>query len=70
MNTADMILFNGRFITMESECELAEAVAIKDGKILYVGNTEEAMKFSCADTKVFDLHGDTHNRSRSKLWRQ
>ena len=53
---ADKILFNGRLITMEEEA-LAQAIAIKGDKILYVGSTEEAMKFAHQDTQCIDLGG-------------
>lgn len=36
--TADMLLVGGRFLTMETPDETADAVDIKDGRILYVGN--------------------------------
>lgn len=51
---ADKILFNGRLITMEGE-GLAQAIAIKKDRILYVGSTEEAMKFAGDDTQLIDL---------------
>ena len=53
---ADKILFNGRLITMEEEA-LAQAIAIRGDRILYVGSTEEAMKFAHNDTQLIDLGG-------------
>ena len=53
---ADKILFNGRLITMEEET-LAQAIAIQGDKILYVGSTEEAMKFAHSYTQRIDLEG-------------
>lgn len=55
-NKADKILFNGRVITMECDT-LAQAIAIKGDIILYVGSTEEAMKFAGKDTQITDLGG-------------
>ena len=40
---ADKILFNGRLITMENGT-IAQAVAIKGNRILYVGSDDEALK--------------------------
>lgn len=37
----------------------AEAIAIKDGDILFVGNTEDAMKFKRDSSRVIDLAGAT-----------
>ena len=53
---ADKILFNGRLITMEDEA-LAQAIAIRGDKILYVGSTEEAMKLAQPHTQLVDLEG-------------
>ena len=53
---ADKILHNGRVITMEGDAP-AQAIAIKDGRIVYVGSNEEAMKFAGNDTEIIDLGG-------------
>jgi len=41
--SADLILFNGQFHTVDREKPLASAVAIKDGRFVAVGNDAEAM---------------------------
>lgn len=53
---ADKILFNGRLITMENGA-MAQAVAIKRNKILYVGSNDEVMKFACDATQLINLEG-------------
>jgi len=59
-NSADAIYFGGDIITMESkEAQYAEAVAIKDGKIIFVGSKAEAEKFHGATTEMKDLEGKT-----------
>ncbi len=66
---ADMILMNGVVITVDEKDTIAEAVAIKDGKILIVGKNEYVMRASGSKTKVIDLKGmallpgfiDAHN---------
>ncbi len=55
MNIADTLYVNGKFYTMEQEGAYAEAVAVKDGKFLFVGSTEEALLLS-AD-RIVDLKG-------------
>ena len=54
---ADTLLKNGRFLTMEKRGEMAKAVAIAGGRILYVGTEEEAGKFVDEETEVIDLQG-------------
>ncbi len=56
---ADTIYFNGNVITLDSNELLAEAVAVKDGKILAVGDNETMMSLSNQDTHQVDLKGKT-----------
>lgn len=59
-NPADAIYFGGDIITMEgNEAQYVEAVAIKDGKILFVGSKDEAKKFQGDKTEMKDLEGKT-----------
>ncbi|MBR2977618.1 MAG: hypothetical protein IKC50_05025, partial [Oscillospiraceae bacterium] len=55
--TADMLLTNGRFLTMEDANPTAEAVAIRAGQILFVGTDAEARKYADENTEVIDLGG-------------
>ena len=55
--TAQTLLTNGRFLTMEQPGEIAEAVAIANGRILFVGSAAEAAQFVDANTTVIDLQG-------------
>ncbi len=57
--SADTILFNGRFHTVNREQPLASAVAVKDGKFLAVGAMEEMQQHRTATTKMIDLQGRT-----------
>jgi len=52
---ADMIFKGGTIYTVDDKNPNAEAVAILNGKIFFVGSTEEAMKFKGNKTKVIDL---------------
>ena len=57
--TADTILTNGKFYTQDAAGTVAEAVAIKDGKLIYVGQagTSELKALQGSNTKVQDLGG-------------
>jgi predicted amidohydrolase YtcJ len=55
--SADLILLNGNFHTIDKAQPLANAVAIKDGKFLAVGDAEAAMRHRGDATKVVDLNG-------------
>ncbi|MCS0787442.1 amidohydrolase [Cytobacillus firmus] len=54
---ATLVLKNGKIYTMEEDQPLAEAVAIKDGEIQFVGSSSDAEKYVGEDTKVIDLEG-------------
>lgn len=56
---ASLILTNGQFHTLDRENPLADAVAIKDGKILAVGTTDYVMGFAGEGTQLVDLKGHT-----------
>lgn len=56
---ASLILTNGQFHTLNSEAPLAEAVAIKDGKIIAAGSDSFVMSFSDSQTQRIDLKGHT-----------
>ncbi len=52
---ADLILFNGRIHSFNSETPNVTAVAIKDGKFIAVGNDSNIMEFAAEETKIIDL---------------
>jgi predicted amidohydrolase YtcJ len=60
MNTAhtpDKIFRNGRFTTLDRKNHEAQAVAVKDGVFLSVGDDAAIMKLAAASTPVVDLKG-------------
>ena len=57
--SADTIYFGGNIITINDAQPSAEAVAVKDGKILAVGNKNDLMKTAGAHTQQVDLAGKT-----------
>lgn len=52
---ADLILFNGKIHSFNSETPNITAVAIKDGKFIAVGNDSNVMEFASEETKIIDL---------------
>ncbi len=54
---ADLILINGKVVTIDESIPTAEAIAIKDGKITKVGTTKEVLLEKSNGTKVMDLKG-------------
>lgn len=57
--TADLVLVNGRVLTMDSADSMAEAVAIKDGKIALVGTSQDMREVVGNETRVMDLKSKT-----------
>jgi predicted amidohydrolase YtcJ len=54
---ADLILYNGRFSTLDRSNPNPEAVAIADGRFLSVGRAREVEATAGAKTQRIDLHG-------------
>ena len=57
--TADVIYHNGPILTIDDANPRAEAVAVKDGKILAVGKKDDVLKTKGDATKLVDLLGRT-----------
>ncbi len=56
-STADSILLHGRIYTLDIKHPWAEALAIRDGKILAVGSDREIRRLRGASTQVIDAKG-------------
>jgi predicted amidohydrolase YtcJ len=54
-----LILFHGRILTVDSRDSIAEALAIRDGKIIAVGTDRDMLRLAGAATQRIDLHGRT-----------
>ena len=54
---ADMVLLNGKIVTMDSEESIADAVAVKYGRLLKVGSNKEVKGLAGESTRVIDLKG-------------
>jgi len=55
----DLILAHGTVITADSRDSVAEALAIRDGRILAVGTDAAVLALQGAQTRIIDLHGRT-----------
>ena len=56
---ADMIISGGIIYTMDDAYPQAEAVAISNGKIIFVGSSAEVQKYKGEKTQLIDLKGET-----------
>ena len=56
---ADIVLTNGKFLTMDNDFSTAEAMAIKDDRIMFVGSQGKVLELRGPDTRVIDLEGRT-----------
>lgn len=53
--SADMLFFGDNIITMEDDDNKIEALAIKDGKIVFSGNRKQARLYQGTNTRVTEL---------------
>src|SRR3984893_4900681 len=54
---ADLVLYNGKIVTVDDAFSIRNAIAVKDGRIVAVGGNELANRFNAA--RAIDLHGRT-----------
>jgi predicted amidohydrolase YtcJ len=54
---ADLLLVNGKIVTVDDKFSVKEAVAVKDGKIMATGTSKEMKKLKGEATEVIDLDG-------------
>lgn len=71
--SADTVYLNGKFYTANESQAWAEAVALKDGKFLHVGNNKSVKEHVGALTLVVDLEGQMampgiHDAHSHMLW--
>ena len=57
--SADLVLINGKIITVDESDSIAQAVAVKGEKIIAVGTTEKIKKMTGRNTQIVDLRGLT-----------
>jgi predicted amidohydrolase YtcJ len=56
---ADVILFNGKILTVDSNFRTADSLAVNGDRILGVGTRAEVNRFADSRTRRIDLHGKT-----------
>lgn len=56
---ADLIVTNAKVAVMDNNRTITEAIAVKDGKVLATGTTENILKLKNEKTKVLDAKGKT-----------
>jgi predicted amidohydrolase YtcJ len=56
-NQADTLFFGGNIFTIDGNAPSAEAIAVREGRILALGTEDEVRKFAGADTRMVDLDG-------------
>ncbi len=57
--SADMVLYNARIYTVDSNRPMVEAMAIRDGRVLFVGSRRGAEALAGERTERVDLQGAT-----------
>ena len=57
--SADTVLLNGKIVTLDAAAPRAEALAVRDGKIVAVGSSADIRAFAGAGTRTVDLEGRT-----------
>ena len=53
--SADLVLYNGKVVTVDEAFSIRQAIAVRDGKVIAVGGNEVRNQFSAA--RVIDLRG-------------
>jgi predicted amidohydrolase YtcJ len=59
MGSADTILIDGKIMTVDAKDAVAEAVAVRSGRIIAVGATRQILRYSDSHTDVIHLDGRT-----------
>ena len=54
---ADLIVYNGKIVTVDENFTIAQAVAIKDGKFIRVGEDAEVRSLAGPNTTEIDMQG-------------
>lgn len=57
--SADLIVHNGRIVTVDSDFSVRQAMAVAGNHIIAVGRDEEVLKLKADKTKLIDLKGKT-----------
>jgi predicted amidohydrolase YtcJ len=56
---ADLVLFNGTLLTVDAKDSVAQALAVRGGKIMAVGTSRDILRLAGPRTRRIDLNGRT-----------
>lgn len=56
---ADLILYHGKIVTVDPQFRIAQALAVRDGRILATGSDSEVLNLAGPNTEKLDLQGKT-----------
>ena len=59
LDTPDLALINGKVLTVDAKDSVAQAIAIRNGKIIAVGSSRNIGRLVGGRTRVIDLSGRT-----------
>jgi predicted amidohydrolase YtcJ len=59
LNAPTLVLINGKILTLDGQSRVVEALAVRDGKIIAVGETAAIRSLAGSQTRTIDLHGKT-----------
>ncbi|MDD1532858.1 MULTISPECIES: amidohydrolase [unclassified Bradyrhizobium] len=59
LNAPDLVLINGKVLTLDAQSTITEAVTVADGKILATGSSAAMKALAGSRTRVLDLAGKT-----------
>jgi len=55
----DLVILNGKIVTVDRDFSIAEAMAVKDGRILVVGKNIAIRPLAGGESRILDLKGKT-----------
>jgi adenine deaminase len=59
--SADIVLVNGRIVTVDGQSSIREAVAVREGRIAAVGTSAGIRALAGPRTQVIDLQGTSNS---------
>ena len=60
---ADLVLRDGRIITMNAADDVVEAIAMRDGRIIQVGSNSAIQRLVGPSTRIIELRGRRSHRA-------
>lgn len=57
MNYADLIMLNGKILTIDNDFTITEAIAVRDGLVLATGSNADMLALAGPETEQVDLNG-------------